>query len=126
MSKENPEWDADDARTTPVDSENCIWCKCKIQDDNAAVELSTGERLCNPACLGDLREFKRTHYADLVYDLSIAPSIRGALLDDWQSLLDTLADLHHSDPKLKSLPSRISNAHEQRVTRDDSEGDGSN
>lgn len=118
---ENPDWGSEEARTTLVDPSICLWCKCEITDGDAAVELATGERLCGErACLGDLREFKRTHFADLVYDTSIAPSIRASLLDDWQSLLDTLAELHDSDPKLKSLPSRISNANERRIPSDDS------
>lgn len=118
---ENPDWSADDARTDPVDSDVCVWCKCAHEDTDTTT-LETGERICEN-CLGDLREWKRTRFADILVAPSLEQSIRTALLDDWQELMQVLASIHESDPKLKTLPTRTSNAHEHREHGDGTGGD---
>lgn len=119
---ENPDWTDDEARTTRVPSHRCIWCKGDLPETPTEA-LTTGERICEN-CAGDLREWKRTRFADILVAPSLEQSIRTALLDDWRDLMDTLAQIHDNDPKLKTLPTRTSNAHEHREHGDDSAGDG--
>jgi len=117
---DNPDWSDTEARENPVQSPVCIWCKCE-PEGNLTTTLTTGERLCEH-CLGDLREWKRTRFADLLVAPSLEQSIRSALLDDWQDMMGMLAQIHDTDPKLKTLPSRTSNSNEHREHGDDAGG----
>jgi hypothetical protein len=118
---ENPDWTDEQAREEPTPRAKCVWCKC-WPNESESVFLSTGERLCSN-CLGDLREWKRTRFADMLVAPSLEDTIRSALLDDWQEMMDLLAQIHGDDPKLKTLPSRTSNANEHREHGDGTEGD---
>ena len=62
-------WDADEARTEPVDDDQCVWCKWPRDewgDDVDGHEIDTGEIVCSN-CLGDQRRYKRTVTFDLFY-----------------------------------------------------------
>lgn len=117
---DNPDWTDEQARTEFVPGHQCIWCKGSLTDTTHD-RLTTGERICEN-CIGDLREWKRTRFADMLVAPSLEDTIRTALLDDWQDLMDVMASIHAEDPKLKTLPSRTSNAHEHREHGDDSTG----
>lgn len=116
---ENPDWTEQSAREAHVPADRCMWCKCSITN-NTTVTLSTGEELCR-SCAGDLREWKRTRFADILAAPSLEDSIKTALFDDWRELTELLADIHAEDPKLKTLPSRTSNGNEHRE-HDDASG----
>lgn len=106
------DWTDEQARSDRVPGTTCIWCKGDL-DGTPNERLTTGERICE-TCVQDLREWKRTRFADILVAPSLEESIRTALLDDWQDLMALLAQIHDGDPKLKTLPTRTSNTHEHR------------
>lgn len=110
--------DTEAARTTRVDPDKCVWCKQPTSED--ATPLGTGEAICE-SCLGDLREFKRTRYVDLLVSTGLESTTRTLLFEDWRGLRDRIVDLHDDDPGLKALPSRTSNADDYRIHGDSGE-----
>lgn len=112
------DWNPEDARTTRVDEDSCVFCKLDIEGDPHATPVGPTERICQ-SCLGDLREFKRTRYVDLLVSASLEAQTRDLLLEEWQPIQETLARIHEDGPKLKALPSRVSN------TNNDNPGDDS-
>ena len=104
------DWTDADARTTPVDRDRCLWCKHPPDDDR--IELDTGESLCGE-CAGDLREFKRSVFIDFLVAASLRPSVRAAVLDEWQDVQSVLARWHRDDQTLRPLPTRVSYEHER-------------
>lgn len=118
---DNPDWTDEEARRIPVPADRCIWCKCDLAASDSD-PLDTGERLCR-ACRGDLREWKRTRFADMLVASSLEQSVKTALFDDWQGLMDMIARIHGDDPNLKTLPTRTSNANEHREHGDGTGGD---
>lgn len=99
-----------DGRTEPVDADRCLWCKHTVDEDR--IGLDTGESLC-PECAGDLREFKRTVFVDLLVASSLRPSVQNAILDEWGDVQGTLLKWHRDDPRLYMIPARESHAHER-------------
>lgn len=95
------DWTEDDARSTPVNGDRCLWCKCSPVEN--PTRLASGEILCG-ACLGDLREWKRTRYVDLLVSSSLQPSTRAALLEEWSAVQDTLVEIQAGGQGVKALP----------------------
>jgi hypothetical protein len=103
-------WDDGDARTTPVESDRCVWCKHDTAHADS-VPLGDAERICEE-CVGDLREFKRTRFVDFLVAASLRTSVQNALLAEWADVQSTLAEWHRDDPTLSMLPARDSHDHD--------------
>lgn len=105
-------WDQDEARSTPVPSDTCIFCKLPEKDwddDLERKELDTGEILCS-RCHGDLREYTRYRKFLIVVSDAYAPAARTIIHDHLEQIARELADVFEDDPNLPFLDTVRSDA----------------
>lgn len=93
------DWTKPDARTTPVPTTKCLFCKKprdKWDTDVTPTSVGGGEVLCS-TCLGDLRMYGRYQYVMAFASGAFGDTAEEIIKKHWENARNELLDSHPDD-----------------------------